>query len=551
MLAAAAVSGAAWVVAASATPAPPAIVCAGNGVPVAPGGVATQGPVSCTGLALPGMQVQWATGSPAGTASGVAPSPAPITFAGGGDGLYTVQASQTDVLDPAPPITSDVAGFTLTLDTLPPTVPAPEKPDDGGRVSSTTPELGWAASADAGSGVLHYVVTLDGAQAAVAGTRWRVPSALAQGAHSWQVAALDRIGRASAPSRRRTFVVDTVPPQMTAIDPPDGATGVAAVPTVTAAFSEPVKPGTLRLCVTSCAAGPVIAARTTWTASGAALVPTAPLSAFTRYQAGVADVTDLAGNPVPPVSATFTTGDLGAAPGPVSGLTLTPGPGRVSLAFAPPPDPALARIRVLRRAGTAPSGPSDPAAAAFDLPAAARAYDDAGLAAGVRVFYALYGVDRAGRFSATAATGSAVPTAAGAPAAGGSAPAGGAPAVAARTGAKRARPAPRIGVTYRAGLLRPRRGAALRTLRPVLSWRGTPRGTRLVNLQIFEQRAGGRATRKVLSRFPTSGRFRVPTGVLVPGRTYVWRVWPWTGRAYTARALAQSTFRAPPAHRST
>ena len=64
MLAAAVLPGAAWVGAASATPAPPAIVCAGNGVPVAPGGVATQGPVACTGLAVPGLQVEWATGEP-------------------------------------------------------------------------------------------------------------------------------------------------------------------------------------------------------------------------------------------------------------------------------------------------------------------------------------------------------------------------------------------------------------------------------------------------------------------------------------------------------
>jgi hypothetical protein len=72
----------------------------------------------------------------------------------------------------------------------------------------------------------------------------------------------------------------------------------------------------------------------------------------------------------------------------------------------------------------------------------------------------------------------------------------------------------------------------------------------MVNLQIFEQRPGGRDTRKVLSRFPRGVRFRVPAGVLKPGGTYVWRVWPWLGSRYSSRALAQSSFRILPSARS-
>lgn len=94
--------------------------------------------------------------------------------------------------------------------------------------------------------------------------------------------------------------------------------------------------------------------------------------------------------------------------------------------------------------------------------------------------------------------------------------------------------------------LRPAAGARLRTLRPVVRWTRGPRGTTLYNVQVFrvgartsDATAGVRLT-KLRSVFPRGRQVRL-TG-LVPGRCYVWRVWPYVGRRFTSRPLGVSNF---------
>lgn len=97
--------------------------------------------------------------------------------------------------------------------------------------------------------------------------------------------------------------------------------------------------------------------------------------------------------------------------------------------------------------------------------------------------------------------------------------------------------------TENATRLRPRAGLRLRTLRPVLRWTRTPRGTTLVNVQVFRMR--GRTLTKIHSAFPRSRAYRLPGGLLRPGGTYVWRVWPYRGRrGFTPKPLGVSWFRA-------
>lgn len=99
--------------------------------------------------------------------------------------------------------------------------------------------------------------------------------------------------------------------------------------------------------------------------------------------------------------------------------------------------------------------------------------------------------------------------------------------------------------TERAGLLSPRAGLRLRTPRPALRWRSLPRGTTLSNVQIFRMR--GRSLTKVHSAFPRGATYRVPAGVLRPGETYVWRVWPFRGRrGFTPAPPGISWFRLGP-----
>jgi hypothetical protein len=111
-----------------------------------------------------------------------------------------------------------------------------------------------------------------------------------------------------------------------------------------------------------------------------------------------------------------------------------------------------------------------------------------------------------------------------------------------RTPAPRPRPAPGTLFAERLG---PVAGSLVRTLRPVLRWRGRPGGTTLFNVQIFDRRG------KVLSAFPRGLRYRVRPGVLRPGTSYVWRVWPYRGRlGYAIRPFGVSTFRTAPRART-
>jgi hypothetical protein len=110
-----------------------------------------------------------------------------------------------------------------------------------------------------------------------------------------------------------------------------------------------------------------------------------------------------------------------------------------------------------------------------------------------------------------------------------------------RTGASTAR-LPR----RNAARLRPKAGKVLPTRRPVLQWRGGPRGAQLYNVQIFRvvrKRASRTpAVSKVHSVFPRGHQYRVPAKKMVPGACYVWRVWPYLGSRFTAQPLGVSNF---------
>lgn len=94
--------------------------------------------------------------------------------------------------------------------------------------------------------------------------------------------------------------------------------------------------------------------------------------------------------------------------------------------------------------------------------------------------------------------------------------------------------------------LRPKAGRTVPTRSPVLQWKRGPRGTRLYNLQIFKvtKIRGAKAPKitKVLSRFPKGLQYRTPKKALQAGTCYVWRVWPYTGRAFTPKPIGVSNF---------
>lgn len=93
--------------------------------------------------------------------------------------------------------------------------------------------------------------------------------------------------------------------------------------------------------------------------------------------------------------------------------------------------------------------------------------------------------------------------------------------------------------------LKPKAGKIIPTRSPVLQWRKGPRGTKLYNLQLFRvtvrKGAQPRIT-KVLSAFPRGRQYRAPRKNVKPGTCYVWRVWPYTGRAFTPKPVGVSNF---------
>ncbi len=102
--------------------------------------------------------------------------------------------------------------------------------------------------------------------------------------------------------------------------------------------------------------------------------------------------------------------------------------------------------------------------------------------------------------------------------------------------------------TQNASRLSPKAGRVLPTLVPVLKWKRGPRGTKLYNLQIFRVSRVKRATgvspkvTKIYSAFPKGRQARAPKKKLKAGTCYVWRVWPYTGRAFTPKPVGISNF---------
>jgi hypothetical protein len=93
--------------------------------------------------------------------------------------------------------------------------------------------------------------------------------------------------------------------------------------------------------------------------------------------------------------------------------------------------------------------------------------------------------------------------------------------------------------------LKPKAGQVVPTRAPVLRWTRGPKGTKLYNLQVFrvvKRRGSAPKIRKVLSVFPRGLQMRAPRAKLTPGTCYVWRVWPYTGRAFTPKPVGVSNF---------
>jgi large repetitive protein len=128
-----------------------------------------------------------------------------------------------------------------------------------------------------------------------------------------------------------TFTVsgdtDTTPPQVVAVTPPDGASGVPPASVVQVAFSEPVT-------TSSASAAPFqllengnpVAGTFTLNGSLGSFVPKALLDAPASFQISIASLADYAGNPLPPFTSSFSTA-ASSTTGALQVVSVTPAQG--------------------------------------------------------------------------------------------------------------------------------------------------------------------------------------------------------------------------------
>jgi outer membrane protein assembly factor BamB len=115
---------------------------------------------------------------------------------------------------------STTEGF--VVDGSPPASFALLSPADG-VTTYQRPEFDWDPAGDAGSGLSHYELIVDGKMLVVKEDQYVLPYDLADGDHTWSVTAVDRIGNRTE-SETRAFSVDGSPPApFELLEPANGA----------------------------------------------------------------------------------------------------------------------------------------------------------------------------------------------------------------------------------------------------------------------------------------------------------------------------------------
>ena len=117
---------------------------------------------------------------------------------------------QVTAYDRAGNVTDSTSRLPFSVDAVPPGAFDLLAPANGALLVTGSPTLTWSAAADAD----HYDLVIDGVidHAGLNGTSAQPTSALADGAHTWKVTAVDDVGNETASSSTRTITVDTTPP---------------------------------------------------------------------------------------------------------------------------------------------------------------------------------------------------------------------------------------------------------------------------------------------------------------------------------------------------
>jgi MYXO-CTERM domain-containing protein len=127
--------------------------------------------------------------------------------------------------------------WNIGIDTTPPQAFSLLSPADQSSTGIPTPTLCWNAATDAGSGVDHYQLLVDGAMSrdSIASTCSTPTSTLAEGAHTWSVKAIDKMGSSRDSTETWTVYVDFGAPPVgfSLLTPANGSTVNTLTPTFT------------------------------------------------------------------------------------------------------------------------------------------------------------------------------------------------------------------------------------------------------------------------------------------------------------------------------
>jgi len=214
-----------------------------------------------------------------------------------GDGPHALSATATDAADN---VSAPSEAITLTVDAAPPETVIDSGPSGPGSSSSATLDF----SSDDPEAL--FLCSLDG-QAPSTCTPPQQLSGLAEGAHTFEVQAVDHNGNADPTPASRSWSVDTIAPTVSSTLPADAETGTDLRADVQATLSEEVDTATVTVDTTKLMrqsdSNPVAAnVRPSADGKSSVLDPDAPLEAGTTYTAvikgGGGGVKDLAGNPL-------------------------------------------------------------------------------------------------------------------------------------------------------------------------------------------------------------------------------------------------------------
>jgi len=138
-----------------------------------------------------------------------------------GDGSHTWRVEAVDQLGN---LRNSHSAFDLHVDTQAPTPFAPASPDNAAQLATLTPTLSWTPSTDAGAGLRHYQLFIDGEAHGAVTTETTFPlwPAVSEGTHTWHVQAEDLAGNTITTSTRSFTADTTAPAPFTMITPAEG-----------------------------------------------------------------------------------------------------------------------------------------------------------------------------------------------------------------------------------------------------------------------------------------------------------------------------------------